>query len=91
MPFTIGGDYIPEESLPKPKKPLKVIKEKRKNTFLTLVQNLNYNDSELKSLAQELKKHLACGGSVKNGVIELQGDKVEQVNKFLIKKGIKNA
>lgn len=92
MPFTIGGDYIPHENNPqKPFKPVKVIREKRKKSFVTIILNLNKDLEELKSLAKQLKQNFACGGSVKDGVIELQGDKVDSVKKWLSEKGIKNS
>ncbi len=40
-------------------------------------------------LGKELKKRLACGGTVKNGVIELQGDHREKAKEILIKMGYK--
>ena len=92
MPFTIGGDYIPNQENPKKKtQPVKVRKEKRKKSFVTLVLNLNLNAVELKNLAKELKQSLACGGCIKDSVIELQGDKVDATKKILLKKGIKNS
>jgi translation initiation factor 1 len=36
-------------------------------------------DDALRSLAKELKKRCGAGGTVKDGVIEIQGDHVEAV------------
>lgn len=88
MPFTIGGEWIPESS-PKPKHPLKIIKEKRRNSYVTLILNLSMEDAQLKTICSTLKQRLGCGGSVKEGKIELQGDQVEQVKVFLKEEKLK--
>lgn len=88
MPFTIGGEWIPE-SPPKPKHPIKVIKEKRRSSFVTVILNVPLEEPQLKSLCSTLKQRLGCGGSVKEGHIELQGDQVEVVKDYLKECGIK--
>lgn len=44
---------------------------------------------ELVLLAAKLKKKCACGGAVKEGVIEIQGDKRELVEQLLQAEGFK--
>jgi translation initiation factor 1 len=44
---------------------------------------------ELIALAAKLKKKCACGGAVKDGVIEIQGDKRELVEQLLQAEGFK--
>lgn len=44
---------------------------------------------ELTALAAKLKKKCACGGAVKDGVIEIQGDKRELVEQLLQAEGFK--
>lgn len=44
---------------------------------------------ELVQLAARLKKKCACGGAVKDGVIEIQGDKRELVEQLLQAEGFK--
>lgn len=84
MPFNIAGDWIPEkESIKKPSHPVKVIKEKRGQSIVTLILNLPYSESELKTLCSKLKQQFGCGGAVKDEKIELQGDKVDQVREYL--------
>jgi len=46
----------------------------RKGKGVTTVSGLPLRDPELKALAGRLKKRCGVGGSVKQGVIELQGD-----------------
>jgi translation initiation factor 1 len=41
------------------------------------------------TLAKQLKKQLGTGGAVKKGVIEIQGDRLEQVSTLLAKAGLK--
>ena len=83
MPFTIGGDWIPDFANSKPKKAVKVVLEKRKNSVLTVILHLNVNAEKMGILASDLKKKLGCGGTIKDEKIEIQGDKVQQVLKFL--------
>ncbi len=85
MPFTIGGEWIPEPSS-KPKQPIKIIKEKRRSSYVTIILNLAQEDSQLKSVCSILKQRLGCGGSVKKGCIELQGDQVDLVRAYLKEK-----
>jgi len=82
MPFTINGEWIPEP-ISKPKHPVKIIKEKRRASYVTLILNLPMDESRLKTLCSKLKQRLGCGGSVKKEHIELQGDQVENVKGYL--------
>ena len=94
MPFTIGGEWVPGESNSKEQdekkrsRPVKVRKERRGNNFVTKVLNLNLDHQALKVLASALKKQCGCGGSVKEDLIEIQGDQVDLIRKELKKKGI---
>jgi len=46
----------------------------RKGKGVTLITGLPLEAKELKQLATMLKQKCGCGGSVKNGIIEIQGD-----------------
>ena len=46
----------------------------RNGKGVTTVSGLLLNESELKELAKKLKQKCSCGGSIKDGVIEIQGD-----------------
>tara|TARA_B100001971_G_scaffold111191_1_gene102217 strand:- start:163657 stop:163998 length:342 start_codon:yes stop_codon:yes gene_type:complete len=68
---------------------LKREKQKRGGKFVIIISNLPENPDYSKKLAKELKKYCACGGTVKKGNIEVQGDKFDQVNEFLLNRNIK--
>jgi translation initiation factor 1 len=46
----------------------------RKGKGVTTISGVPLPESELKSLARKLKQHCGSGGSVKDQVIEIQGD-----------------
>ncbi len=46
----------------------------RKGKMVTTVSGFQINADELKNLAAQLKRHCGAGGSVKDGVILIQGD-----------------
>ena len=91
MPFTFDGQWIPSKSSAiTSQKPVKVRLAKRGKSILTVVLNLQLNDSQLVELASTLKKKLGCGGAVKDRDLEIQGDKVEQIKSYLKEIGIKS-
>lgn len=59
---------------------------RRYGKIITLVTGFN-NTVDLKATAKSLKEVLACGGTVKDGVIELQGNHRKQIKPALIKLG----
>lgn len=61
----------------------------RKGAGVTLLTDICLSTNELKILAKDLKKKCGTGGSLKDSVIELQGDVREQVKTLLEKKGFK--
>ncbi len=46
----------------------------RKGSGVCLISGVPLADKELRKLAKDLKKRCGTGGTVKNGVIEIQGD-----------------
>lgn len=65
---------------------LKVFKTKKRfNKWVTVVEGLQ--GQELETAAKELKRKLACGGSVKDGQIVLQGDHLERAIEYLVRLG----
>jgi len=61
--------------------------KRRYGKEVTIIEGINDSEIDLEELAKFLKSKLACGGTVKNGVIELQGNHVNRVKELLIKKG----
>lgn len=59
----------------------------RKGKTVTTVSGIPIAAAQLTQLAKELKQFCGVGGSVKAGVIEVQGDQRERVAEFLQKKG----
>ena len=59
----------------------------RKGSGVTLITGLPLADSELTALAKQLKQRCGSGGTVKNGVIEIQGDQRDVVLAELIRLG----
>ena len=55
---------------------------------VTLVKGLAMEWAELTELGKQLKSACGSGGTVKNGVIEVQGDHVERVMDLLKAKGL---
>ncbi len=54
---------------------------------MTVVDGINEKSIDMNDLAKKLKGELACGGTVKDGRIELQGDHRNRVKDILIKSG----
>ncbi|MEZ9185541.1 stress response translation initiation inhibitor YciH [Vibrio splendidus] len=61
----------------------------RKGKGVSIVTGLDLDDAPLKLMAAELKKVCGCGGSVKDGNIEIQGDARDKLKARLEKKGYK--
>ncbi|RKS87044.1 translation initiation factor 1 (eIF-1/SUI1) [Orbus hercynius] len=61
----------------------------RKGKGVCVISGLDLENIELTKLAAELKKRCGCGGSVKEGTIEIQGDKRELLKELLESKGFR--
>ena len=62
--------------------------KKRYGKVSTLVQGMS-RDVDTKNVLKELKTKLACGGTLKDGVIELQGKHRDKVKAILVRLGFK--
>ena len=61
--------------------------KRRFGKLTTIIEGIDQKSINLKDLARKLKEKFACGGTVKNGIIELQGNHVSHVKLELIKLG----
>ena len=59
----------------------------RKGKGVTLITGIPLNDIELKFLAKELKQKCGTGGTVKDRIIEIQGDQRDTMVQELEKRG----
>jgi len=59
----------------------------RKGKGVVLITGLELADADLKKIAKRLKQVCGTGGSVKGGVIEIQGDDREKLKAELEKQG----
>lgn len=54
---------------------------------VTTVEGLNPNEVDMEQITKKLKNRLACGGTDKEGVIELQGDHRKRIMPALVELG----
>lgn len=79
------------ESLPPQQQTIYLHRESagRGGKAVTLVRNLVLSAEAMKSLAKRLKQECGTGGTVKDGVIEIQGEHREKIAGLLTKLGYK--
>jgi len=76
------------ETIAKTKQKIKISPIKKKyGKISTVISGIDPRAIDIKNLAKELKSELACGGTSKNDIIELQGDHVKKVKEKLISLG----
>jgi len=74
------------EEIAKGEQKITVSTEKRRyGKVITLVSG--FQGIDIKGVAKSLKEKLACGGTIKNGIIELQGNHLKAVRPILVKLG----
>ena len=56
---------------------------------VTLIKNLTLSEADLSALAKRIKQACGVGGTVKDGVIEIQGNDRERIAEVLTKIGFK--
>jgi translation initiation factor 1 len=59
----------------------------RKGKGVAIILGLALGEDKLKELAKELKRTCGCGGTVKQGAIEIQGDHRDKLVEELVKRG----
>lgn len=79
-------DLVSFEDIAKESQTINVYTEKRKfGKKYTVVEGINSRDIDVKDLAKKLKLKFSCGGTAKDGKIELQGDHTRGLKDQLIK------
>jgi len=63
------------------------IEKARYGKLKTIIEGIDEKEFDLDEIAKKLKAKLACGGTVKKGRIELQGDHRDRIKKLLAELG----
>jgi len=63
-----------------------VIKKKFGKKY-TIIEGIDSKEIDMKDLTKKLKTKFACGGTAKEGKIELQGDHKQKVRENLVQMG----
>jgi translation initiation factor 1 len=63
------------------------VDKRRYGKMMTIVDGINPHELDINEMAAKLKAKCACGGTVKDGKIELQGDHREKVKDVLQQMG----
>jgi translation initiation factor 1 len=66
---------------------VRAVRGKFQNSFNTIIEGIDAKGQDLRNLVKQLKQKLACGGTFKDNVIELQGDHRKKVKELLMKLG----
>lgn len=75
-------------AIPAPGKTRVALENKgRGGKSVTVVRGLALAQDALLVLARELRAACGCGGTVKDGVVEVQGDQRARVEAFLVERG----
>ena len=78
------------EDLAKGEQKIKIATEKRRyGKIITLVSGFD-KSIDMKATAKALKEGLACGGTIRDDTIELQGDHKKHARIVLVKIGFSN-
>ena len=76
------------ESIAKEQQKITVtIVKRRYGKTMTIIKGIDPSNIDVKDLFKKMKGRFACGGTVKNDEIELQGDHRHGIKKFLEKEG----
>lgn len=59
---------------------------KRYGKIVTVIKGFD-SSIDVKKVAKDMKNELACGGTGKDGIIELQGDHTRRAKSILVKLG----
>jgi translation initiation factor 1 len=60
-----------------------ILDRKKFGKKYTVITGINEHEVDIRELAKKLKNRLACGGTGKDGAIELQGDHMRTIKEHL--------
>jgi translation initiation factor 1 len=84
----LPSDLCVCESIAKEQQKIVISDVRRKyKKHMTIIEGLDGKQIDVKSLTKLLKQKFACGGTSKDGTIELQGQHGRKVKEVLIKEG----
>ena len=76
------------EEIAREKQRIRIYSTRRRfGKMMTVIEGIDDRDVDTKDLTKKLKAKLACGGTVKEGRIEFQGDHRERVKQLLVARG----
>lgn len=53
----------------------------------TIIEGIDAKDIDIKEVTKKLKSIFACGGTIKDGIIELQGEHKQKIKNALVQMG----
>lgn len=84
----LPGELCVCETLAKETQKIQVSIEKKKfGKKYTVIEGIDNKEIDIKEMMKKLKNKFACGGTVKDGKIELQGDHKQKVRDQLVTMG----
>ena len=63
------------------------LQQRKFGKLITVISGIDNREINLKDLTKKLKSRLACGGTVKKNIIELQGEHAQKTKQVLIELG----
>lgn len=76
------------ETIAKESQRIRVFTVKRKfGKVYTIVDGIDEKEIDIKDITKKLKSKFACGGTSKQGKVELQGNHKKNIKKFLVQMG----
>jgi len=73
------------ETIAKESQLIKVYLERKKfRKFYTIIEGIDEKEINIRDLSKKLKEKFACGGTAKDGKVELQGNHRSRVKETLI-------
>src|SRR3989338_4227611 len=63
------------------------LEKKKFGKIYTVIEGIDEKEIDTKDLMKKLKAQFACGGTMKEGKVELQGNHRQQAKEFLTKMG----